>query len=112
MLEKWVSAPLQCLSEILERQKVIALLAANSNSSASFEIQKMLSKVRSVRVVCQRIQTELLVGDLECLARFAYSVVKLYSTLAKLDSELPFIQEVSCIYIEICRHFVPLLTLF
>ncbi|KAJ1965728.1 hypothetical protein GGI12_000556 [Dipsacomyces acuminosporus] len=56
-------------------------------------MQQALSKVKGVRAVCSRIQTELLVSDLETLVHFAHSIVKLHHIISSLDSAPVLLQE-------------------
>ncbi|KAJ2342556.1 hypothetical protein GGH92_005324, partial [Coemansia sp. RSA 2673] len=48
------------------------------------EMCVVLSKVKSIKVACLRIQTELLLADLESLAQFAYAIVKLHGLVTSM----------------------------
>ncbi|KAJ2099573.1 hypothetical protein GGI09_002717 [Coemansia sp. S100] len=48
------------------------------------EMCAVLSKVKSIKVACLRIQTELLLADLESLTQFAYAIVKLHGLVTSM----------------------------
>ncbi|KAJ2072625.1 hypothetical protein GGH13_002557 [Coemansia sp. S155-1] len=50
------------------------------------EMCVVLSKVKSIKVACLRIQTELLLADLESLAQFAYAIVKLHGLVTSMST--------------------------
>ncbi|KAJ2685456.1 hypothetical protein IWW39_004258 [Coemansia spiralis] len=86
MLKNWVMCPLQALAEISERQAAISFLAMDMHSKTLDEMCGLLAKVKSIKLVCLRIQTELLVADLESLAQFAYAIVKLHGLVASMST--------------------------
>ncbi|KAJ2400224.1 hypothetical protein GGI10_006255, partial [Coemansia sp. RSA 2530] len=86
MLKNWVMCPLQALAEISERQAAISFLAMDMHSKTLDEMCGLLAKVKSIKIVCLRIQTELLVADLESLAQFAYAIVKLHGLVASMST--------------------------
>ncbi|KAJ1995724.1 hypothetical protein EDC05_000658 [Coemansia umbellata] len=79
MLKQWLVCPLQDLTEIHQRQDAISLLALSQHAEVLNQIRKILPKIKSVRMVCARIRTELLFSDLEMLSQFCSAIVQLYS---------------------------------
>ncbi|KAJ1935795.1 hypothetical protein FBU59_005270, partial [Linderina macrospora] len=92
LLMNWVLRPLQSIDEIEERLDAIEFLLQPSNCARLDEMRSILARMKSIRTVCSRIHTELLVVDLEALAQFAYAAVKLVSLLMSLGG-LPVLLE-------------------
>ncbi|KAJ2883079.1 hypothetical protein H4R27_003016 [Coemansia aciculifera] len=86
MLKNWIMCPLQSLTEVSERQASVTYLAMDMHSKVLDEMCGVLSKVKSIKVACLRIQTELLLADLESLAQFAYAIVKLHGLVTSIST--------------------------
>ncbi|KAJ2017661.1 hypothetical protein GGI14_002841 [Coemansia sp. S680] len=86
MLKNWIMCPLQSLAEVSERQTAVTYLAMDMHSKLLEEMCVVLSKVKSIKVACLRIQTELLLADLESLAQFAYAIVKLHGLVTSMST--------------------------
>ncbi|KAJ2064792.1 hypothetical protein GGI17_000768 [Coemansia sp. S146] len=84
-LKNWIMCPLQSLAEVSERQAAVTYLAMDMHSKILDEMCGVLSKVKSIKVACLRIQTELLLADLESLAQFAYAIVKLHGLVTSMS---------------------------
>ncbi|PIA18752.1 hypothetical protein COEREDRAFT_85206 [Coemansia reversa NRRL 1564] len=86
MLRKWLLCPLQSLMQIQERQEALSFMCSDTFANTLKELQNVLSKTRSMRASCLRIQTELVVIDLEAIAQFAYAIVKIHQLLTAMES--------------------------
>ncbi|KAJ2874257.1 hypothetical protein GGH93_002546 [Coemansia aciculifera] len=64
----------------------VTYLAMDMHSKVLDEMCGVLSKVKSIKVACLRIQTELLLADLESLAQFAYAIVKLHGLVTSMTA--------------------------
>ncbi|KAJ2050950.1 hypothetical protein GGI08_005372, partial [Coemansia sp. S2] len=104
MLKDWIMCPLQSLAEVSERQTAVTYLAMDMHSKLLEEMCVVLSKVKSIKVACLRIQTELLLADLESLAQFAYAIVKLHGLVTSMSTAPMLIKAVSAIKHNVCKH--------
>ncbi|KAI8320075.1 hypothetical protein GQ54DRAFT_264213, partial [Martensiomyces pterosporus] len=93
MLKQWVTCPLQNLSEINERLEAVSFLVSPTRSDAVNAMRQALCKIKSIRAICSRVQTELLAADLEHLAQLAYAVVKLYHIVSSLGPAPALLRE-------------------
>ncbi|KAJ1953953.1 hypothetical protein EC988_002700, partial [Linderina pennispora] len=69
-----------------ERLDAVEFLLQPKNTAKHEEMRSVLARMKSIRTVCARIHTELLVADLEALAQFAYATVKLHNIVLSLEN--------------------------
>ncbi|ORX72002.1 hypothetical protein DL89DRAFT_291256 [Linderina pennispora] len=74
------------LSLFKERLDAVEFLLQPKNTAKHEEMRGVLARMKSIRTVCARIHTELLVADLEALAQFAYATVKLHNIVLSLEN--------------------------